>query len=118
MIPGELRSCRLRGTATKKKKENDKSTPSPFEVVVKANGFSSKPLHFHRNISDNRKRKWFQQMDTWGIRTDLGGSWCLCLHEVGSFDNGFREQRWGDVTEEAQVQKEFAVFFILHLTTL
>ena len=40
-----------------KKKKKDKPTPSPFAVAVKANGFSSQPLHFHRNISDNRKKK-------------------------------------------------------------
>ena len=56
MIPGELRSAGYVVQPPKKKKK-DKPTPSPFAVVVKANGFSSNPLHFHRNISDNRKKK-------------------------------------------------------------
>ena len=55
--PWRTKIRRLRGAATKKKKKKDKPTPSPFAVVVKANGFSSNPLHFHRNISDNRKKK-------------------------------------------------------------
>ena len=95
----------------KKKKKKDRPTPSPFAVVVKANGFSSNPFIFIETFQITGKRKWFQQMYTRGIRTDLGGNWSLCLCDVGSFDEGFRVQRWGDGNRRSPSSKGICCVF-------